>query len=448
MKLESVKSFVLVVLIGISLILSLTLWSYQPNSERTLGGRNITNEIDVGGSSEETKRSMVKPTDIIFHTPNDYYGFIEAENRDALYEQMQNWVITNFEMTADEDDIAASDNAVELVFPDDVPMEIMNSLFTFGTEDVVFPAWSMNRVFIHFIHESKSLYLEFVSSEDNQISTAVINDTNSYEELWSMVMNIDSETLRRYIAINEDTSATYLPAGPVSLPTYSITPTDINPNLFVNILFPTPSAVRETSSQSIGEAYFTDSRQMSIFQNQMRMEYVNHVIPASEEEVMISEVDLLDRSILHINSHSGWTEDYRLEDINLQSHWVNFQLYYQGYPVFSNYKLSTIQQRWDVYQNNFQLMQYDRPLYSFESEFLLRDVDDLTSGENVVAYLANHPEIHLENIQDIKVSYELKYHRDEQESEYIELDPSWYKKENNIWQKIIFDDYSSQEGEE
>lgn len=450
MKIETVKSFTLIVLIGISILLSYTLWSYQPNSSSTIGGETVNKEMDVGGLSDKRKRSMIKPSEMIFHTQDSNYGFINAADRDQLYEQMQNWVITNFEANASEEAFTIANNGVELFFPDEIPIEMMNSLFSFGSDEVIFPSWSVNRIFISFLHESKSLQLEFISSENNRISRAVINDTESYELLLSMITDIDEEKLQKYIAINQETTPIYIPAESVSLPTYSITPKDINPKLFVNILFSNPSVVRETNSETIGEAYFTDSRQLSVYSDRMRMEYVNHATLNMEEETFITEVDLLDRTIIDINSHYGWSriEEYRLEDINSQINRVSFQMYYKGYPVFSNYRLSTIQQRWGYLQNSMQLIEYNRPLFLFDSEFRLREVDDLQSGENVIAYLKNHTDITLENIQDIRIGYELIYKRDDPDSEFIELHPMWYKKENGIWQKINFDEDTSPKGVE
>lgn len=445
MKLENVKSFILVVLIGISILLSFILWNYQPNSTRTIGGETINREMDAGGSSNETKRNLIKPSDIIFHIANSHYGFINAKDQDALYEEMQNWVVTDFGSNANRGD-AASMNGLELIFSDDIPMEIVNSLFVFGSEDVVLPSWSMDRISIRFIHDSKSLQLRFLSNSENRSASAVVNDTNAYETLWSMFSDFDDDLLREYISIGEGTTAYYIPKDRVVLPTYSITPKRISPESFVNILFSNPAVVRETSSQSIGETYFTDSRQLSVYQDRMRMEFVYHVTPAaSDEGVSISGPELLDRTILNINNHSGWTGNYRLEELNTNFNRITFKLYYDGYPVFSSLNLSTIQQRWGVQQNSVQLIEYDRPLYQFESEFGFWE-DDLISGSELMAYLEDNPNEDLENIEYIKVGFELKYQRDDQGSEYLQLDPAWYKKENNIWQKIIFEDSSNGEG--
>ncbi len=448
MKLETIKSFILIVLIGISILLSYTLWSYQPNSSQTISGENINKEMNVGGHSDKRKRNMIKPSEMIFHTEDNHYGFIHGVDRDKLYEQMQNWVITNFE---EENANFKAADGLELFFPDEIPMELMSSLLSFGSDEVMLPSMSINRIFISFLDESKSLQLAFISSENKQISQAVINDTEAYDLLLSMITDIDEETLQPYIAVNQETKPIYIPAEPVRLPTYSITPRDINPKSFVNILFNNPSVVRETNSETIGEAYFTDSRQLSVYSDRMRMEFINHAtLNMDEEDTSISEVELLDRTISDINNHYGWSkiEEYRLEDINPMINRVSFQMYYKGYPVFSNYRLSLIQQRWGYSQNNMQLIEYNRPLFLFDSELLLREADDLPSGENVIAYIENHSDSTLENIQDIRIGYELVYKRDDPDSKFIELYPMWYKKENGIWQKINFDEDTSPKGVE
>lgn len=454
MKLETVKTFMLVTLIGISIILSYTLWSYQPNTNNTISGDIVGDEMDAGGSSEETKRSLIKPSKIIFHEETGYYGFHDTKDQDELFEQMQEWVITNFEVYNSDSTDEYRSRGIEILFPEEIPMEILGSLLTFGADDINFPGWSMNRVFISFVHDSKSLRVEFESEETNAYAEALISDATIYEQLYQRVEELDGDNLREYLVLNEGENPTYFPAGELELATYSITPSEINPALFVNVLFTNPSVVRETNTQTIGEVYFTDNRQLGVYQSGMRMEYISHATPSTDEqdETVFSEVDLLDRSISNVNNHSGWTieprfsQEYRLESLNMDRNEVTFQMYYKGYPVFSSYNLATIRQRWGVSQNTEQLLEYDRPLYSFDGEFLLRETEDLPSGETILSFLEADPSVSTENIQDVTIGYELNYQQEDQESEYFEMQPAWYKMENDNWQKIIFEEENAPRG--
>ena len=452
MKFETIKTFILTVLIGISILLSFTLWSYQPNSNQVISSESGNREVDAGGSGEETKQSLIKPTDIIFHTASGYYGFNDPTAQDQLYQQIQEWSISNYEVLDSDETVERSPEVIELIFGDEIPTKILDPLFNFGPDDIIFPNSSMKRLYISFVHDSKSLQLEFVSDESNQRAVALVNDTNIYEQLSVMMTEMDEDAYREYLVMNEQTNPIYVPSGKVSLSSYSITPTQIQPTLFVNILFPNPAVVRVTNSQTIGEAYFTDNRQMSVYQNGKRMEYISHISPSTDEpDRVINEADLLDRSINNINNHSGWTyelrldQDYRLDDVNLNTNQVTYQMHYKSYPVFNIHKLATIQQRWSVYQNSMQLVEYDRPLYLFDSEFELREIA-LSSGESIISSLETDTDVSMENIQDVRIGYELNYQRDDQNSEYFEMIPAWYKKENNSWQKIVFDEETQGRG--
>ena len=75
MKLETFKTIILTILVGISLLLTFSLWNYQPNYDPLYPtSSNYVNEVDAGGI-EETKRSIIEPINIVFHYDGETYGF-------------------------------------------------------------------------------------------------------------------------------------------------------------------------------------------------------------------------------------------------------------------------------------------------------------------------------------------------------------------------------------
>src|SRR5690606_30309223 len=131
-------------------------------------------------------------------------------------------------------------------------MVVLDSIFTFSlNDDDMEPSGSMERVMISFIADSKSLQLEFISPEMDQLAVALVNDAKTYEYMVEKIADLQKSELTEYLVINEDINPVYFPAGKMDLQKYSITPTEINPSLFVNILFTNPSVVRETRSQTI-----------------------------------------------------------------------------------------------------------------------------------------------------------------------------------------------------
>lgn len=94
MKLETAKSFALVVLVGVSLLLTFGLWTYQPN-QTPVGGPGLLKEIDIGGM-KETKKSLIEPINVIFHTNGSHFGYDEPEKRQGFYNELQSTVLYDF----------------------------------------------------------------------------------------------------------------------------------------------------------------------------------------------------------------------------------------------------------------------------------------------------------------------------------------------------------------
>ena len=81
MKLETLKTLILIVLIGTSLLLTLGTGSIK-SSQTALNNETI-DEVDIGGT-EENRRSIIEPMDIILHANGSYYGFKDPTEREIL----------------------------------------------------------------------------------------------------------------------------------------------------------------------------------------------------------------------------------------------------------------------------------------------------------------------------------------------------------------------------
>lgn len=436
MKLETTKSFILAVLIGISLMLTYGLWSYQPNFD-PLSKTPLVNEVDIGGK-EIMKKDIIEPSSIIYHTNNDHYGFSDPANQSYVFRNMQSWVMDDFETQEVEGNRKAKNYEVEVIFPSPIPMDLVGNIFTFN-EDVILPSWSFQRMYFTFESAKASLKVQFISDNGDQQATAVINNSKNYEKLWSGVSSLDG--MRKYTLFNEARTPIYVPAEKMDLTKRSLTVSPIDASQFVNALFKNPSVVTRPNvgaQNDNGETYYSDSqRQMKVFQEGKGMEFIN---PFTSENNQMDVVNLLDRSITNINEHKGWTGDYRLLDIDANTHVVHYQMYSKGYPVYSSSNLSVIEQQW----RNQLLTKYQRSLFQFGD--LLESVQvDLPSGNDVVNYLKSKSNTNykLENIKDIQLGYKLDYMND---NSYIMLEPAWYMNYNNNWIEIKFEDLANKKG--
>ncbi|WP_085993823.1 YycH family regulatory protein [Oceanobacillus senegalensis] len=429
MKLETVKTVILIVLIVISLFLTFGMWNYQPNYSALNEERP---EDDSLNGSEESIASLIEPTQIIFHQGVKDYGFSDPEQRTEFYQEIQRWSLSRFE-TAKTQDVTNRQYDFEMIFPTTLPMELLDSMFMMKSANLELPSWSFQRVYFTLEPEMEQILVEFVSIDGRDKANAVITGQRELEFVDSF---IEEQDLQEFTVFKEGASKIYIPKGNITMPRQTRAVSFINPNHLVDILFSDPSIVRQSSSSSRGVTYFTDSSQMRVTQNGMLLEFANPVVDNNSN--LLFEEDLLNLSISDINSYRGWTDEYNLMNIKVDQSEITYQMYYNGYPVFDD-RLAVIEQRWGK-----RLVEYIRPL--FRIDLFLNEISvELASSDEVIQYLKEHPNYNLENIKDIQIGYRLNYQGNDRYN--IVFEPSWFINYNGVWMDIDpLDEDSSLQG--
>ncbi|SFB30151.1 Two-component signal transduction system YycFG, regulatory protein YycH [Lentibacillus halodurans] len=434
MQFETVKSFLLCVLVGISLLLTFALWSYKPDIERFTEDV-VEDSTDLGGT-EETMDSLVAPASIIFSNGDNYFGFTDPNDRKSLYEDIQSWSLYDFRTTSSNGPPSET-NQVEIVFPDSIPMALAGNLFKVNG-DVNFPEWGFERIFITFNQDTNSMNMIFLSENGDQQATAVVNNSEKHERLWEYLTTY--EGLSEFSRVETAGRTFYVPSNRVEVSTKSIAVQSINSRHMVDALF-TNSDLVSRNRVSENEIYFTDSARgiMRVYPNRRTMEFQNPLETSYEQ---MDPVELLKQSSANINDHRGWTDDYHLMDLNINgsANTVSYQMYYEGYPIFGNNYSSIIEQQYRAEV----LYQYNRPLFDLGNYLGEDDSSELMSGSEVIDHLENSSDYDMEKVYDIKVGYDLTYQSD---ADAITLDPSWFMDYNGSWQKIDFQDDSQQHRE-
>jgi regulatory protein YycH of two-component signal transduction system YycFG len=428
MKLETIKTFILIILIGTSLLLTFGLWTYQPN-DNELDNVELVNEVNIGGT-EESRNTMMQPNTIIFHSADQHLGFGDPAHQHALFEKLQNWEMNGLHVRETETDRMQEDDEVELQFPVEIPMEMVPRIFTMDEDAEEMPSWSFDRMFITFDQDALTLQITFQSIDGRRMADTVITNSEHYDELWSEVT--EQEHVIEFLMIDEGDRPVYFPEEPMEMTQHSLSVTHVSPDMLVSALFPSPSVVSRSISpdRNLGGSYYTDGvREMSIDQTGNMMEFFD---PSSTDYPRMSMTELMRTSISNINDHMGWTGEYNLQEIDRALNKVSYQMYYDDYPVFNNYRMTDIVQEW----RNQRLHRYDRPLFRLNNS-LGSEQTEIMSGERLYYNLLDSS-YNLENITDIRVGYELIYH-DVDLNDYVTLKPSWFAKYNNTWQEIQFD---------
>ncbi|SDQ05245.1 YycH family regulatory protein [Virgibacillus salinus] len=431
MNLETIKSYILVVLVGVSLLLTFALWSSQPEYPMVKTDEFV-DSVNLGGK-KETKKTIIEPKSVIFQNNDNYYSFTDQVDRKSFYEDMQSWVLYEFQ-TKSTGERPSEENQLEIIFPEALPMELAGDLFTFNS-DVYLPDWNFKRLFITFNRNSSSLNIMFKSSNGEKQATAVVNNPDKFERLWNYLTTY--EGLTEYLRVELAGSPIYIPKHKVVEPRRSIAVREINSNLMIDALFNNTDIVRGTQV-SENEVYYTDSARgiMRVYQNRRTMVFQNPIKSPYEQ---MNSNELIERSIANINENNGWTDEFNLMGINMTSNTISYQMYYEGLPVFSNTNSSIIQQQF----RGSELNQYSRPLFTLNNLLGGDDSMELRSGSDVVIYLENSSRYKMENVNDIKVGYHLSYRGSD---DAVTLEPAWFIHYNGNWQQLNFEVITQQKG--
>lgn len=429
MNIETIKSFILTILVLISILLTFSLWNYKPDYDRIYNApHDYVNEVDIGGA-EVSKKDIIQPNLMIFHYKDDFFGFSRLRDQQNLYKDMQSWVIYDFEPNATQINLEKS-NKLEIIFPTAIPMQVVGSIFHFYEDfsEELMPSWSFERMYIVFNEEDSTLSIQFMSLDGKQQSEAIVNNSSIYNELMSYMA--DKELLTEYTLFDSAKQLIYLPLERIEMIRRSLTVENIETSLLVDALFSNPSLV----SHNIRESSFSDGqRALNIIQEGRSMEYYN---PIETDDNEIDMIELLEQSIENINEHKGWTEDYHLDDIAMSTNKVRYRMHYDGYPVFNNIDLSIIEQQW----RGDDLHLYIRLLFTL-NDSLGGDTINLPSGNELINYLKNNSKYKIDKINDIQIGYKLLYLEDASYS--VVLEPAWYIDYDGNWIEIKFDEFET-----
>ncbi|MRH44378.1 hypothetical protein GH741_17175 [Aquibacillus halophilus] len=433
MKLETFKSISLVFLIVLSLLLTLGIWNYHPDYDYDTDDRSAI-EAKIEDGHVETKKSIIEPSSIIFHQGENHYGFAQKSKEEELYSYMQTWSLYDINTTPiDEDtDFSTETNSVEVIFPTEIPVEILQDIFTVDEEIITGRAF--DRMLVMLNEDLTIGQLVFSHKKTDMKFSANIQNMDEVRQQINSFKN--QSTLQEFLSFGAgDSSPIYVPRE-VEMYRRPLTAKSISKTTLRNVLFNNPSAVR-SSELITGEDKYTDGQtaEMVVYDDYY-MEYTN---PTSSENRLMDGRQLINQTLEFVNDHEGWTTDvkdeYVLYGLDVQSKTALFRLTYDGIPVFERDSLSTIM----VTLRNQNVYQYNRPLiqlgltFEYESE-----KENLQTGQQVITFLQNSRRYATTSIEDVAIGYKIE---EQSAIQYaFVLTPKWFINVNNNWEEIDFID--------
>lgn len=430
MRYENIKSIILTILVVTSVVITWSLWTYQPNYE-TMENANYVQEVAL--SEQKEINNIVKPDTVLYHHKDVHYGTTDSGELDRTIQELKGWSFLDIENISDEvkniSDFVQAEGNVEIIFPDVVPFELYKNAI--NIEDKNTPEFKFNRIVFNVENRSKEdglvYFIQYGNPKEQHIYVSHISfaDVKGYKNQFYDVSN----QLTPYFAFKAtDERTLFIPDIQTNLTSFKYFLNRLDAEKFKDALFSDPSFVQKNYVTNNEE--YTDGSSMMMVDNDTKM--LSYVNPAEETNTVMSSNDLLLKGIDFVNEHGGWTGNYSYAGIDELNQKVNFRLHHDnGYPIFNENGLSEIVQVW----GQKEIHKYIRPSFALDVPLRSETTEvTLNSGREVLEFIKTKKGFKAESIEELVIGYRMS--KDSNEPQLINLVPSWYYRYDNTWAQI------------
>lgn len=419
---ETAKTILLFVLVGLSLFLTFSIWSYTPNYE-TIEQQTT---VDVSIAEKRKVEEVIQPYKVIIQQ-DELKGTIHAERLRELTGDLMKWSVTELTQYTQAfekeklEKLLDRPGTIMVYYQGEVPFRAYENVIDVADPNV--PESSFDRVVI--TREGKNNYLIYFINREHAyyyVATAHVPSVDQFERFLATW----SEQLDPYEVIdNKSSSLVAVPSEEVSFETQTYYQEEINPTKFRDALFQDPNAVRRSQVNAQLEEYADDHALMTV---DTELKMLKYVYPSAESQEIAIPSELLFNAIDFINEHGGWTDEYRYVYMDPLTRYIKFQLFVHGLPVYSD--TPGVTEIIQYYGENH-VFRYNRPYYSFDSTLLLeREEQTIMSGIDFMSVLKQDADVSYESIEDVSPGYVMV--QDPEQRLFI-LEPSWFYMIGHQW---------------
>ena len=430
MNFERAKSIILIILVGSSIFLTWSIWTYEPKYKKFDQSDYLKIESD-----KQIVSDVIKPVSILFHRDERHYLTRNPAQVDKIEREFLRWTFSSMKelslkmVQKDFDDFVHENGSVEIQFSDDVPISLYKTVLDISDQEV--QDFSFDRILIKqkdLQNQEAAVY--FVSYDQQTIYQGMV----PAKGLKAFMNDFYHKDYPEYTAHMLDGKKTiFVPKNQVKANRYQYYIDYLDIGNLKDALFMYPKYVRQ-ESVARGEEYTDGTRLMTVNKENSLISYIN---PAQKSKVIGNPSDLLEKSIDFINDHAGWKEgNYRFAYMSENEQRVVFRLAVDGYPAFNEYGMTEIEEVW----GKEEIYSYERPYFSLASALPSDDAEQtLPSGNEVLLYLKEQKNIDYSSIQDITVGYKLNKSLDSKLVTLMTLEPAWYYRIGDRWQAVPFE---------
>ncbi len=441
MNFERAKSIILIILVGTSIFLTWSIWTYEPEYDLF----EQSSEFIKIKSDVQIVSDVIKPVSILFHGNGQHFQTSNPAEINEMEKEFSQWRFSGIKEVSVKrlqrkfDDFVHEDGSIEIEFSDDIPISLYKTVLNITDKEV--PEFSFDRIIIKqkdISGNESAVY--FVSYDQEKIYQGMVNSKKLRNFMDSFYRG-SYDKHPEYTAETINSKRTlFVPENPVKINRleYYIDYLDIGD--LKSALFINPKYVRQ-EPVSVGEEYTDGTRLMTVNKDNYLISYIN---PAQKSKLFDSSSDLLQKSIDFINDHAGWeNNNYRFAYMSENEQRVVFRLFVNGYPTFNESGMTEIEQIW----GKEEIYSYDRPYFKLDSVLpSVGSPETLQSGKEVVNQLKSKDNIDFNSVEDISIGYKLNKSLDSKLVTLVTLEPTWYYRVGDKWFIVPFEEGGGQSG--
>lgn len=420
---ELIKTVVLILLIALSITLTFSIWTFTPKYPTI--EQQPTVDISISKKNEIT--GVIKPYKLLFNFEDGLKGTADPVEIEEIVNEIKKWTISDLKLVdrnfdKDKLDISIGEkNRFSLFFPTEVPLSVYSNVL--NIEELKIPESTFDRIIFEWNALNATMNISFISKKNKLLYSASANAI----DISRLKQNVLAKgaNFSEYVELRPgETPFIVVPVDRVELQRNTYSQGEISPSRFRDALFRDPNSVKRSQIENNLNEFQDDRAIMTINTLTKDLDYVH---PTSKSNELAIPSELLFNTFDFINEHGGWTDDYRYSYIDPLSRYVEYQLYVQGIPVFSDTTTTKIKLTWGLDQ----IYRYMRPYYTLDSSLPSEtEVKVLPSGLEVGEMLIESKEIDFGIVEEIITGYYMKHDRD---FNLFMLEPAWYYLINDNW---------------
>ncbi|WP_227936920.1 YycH family regulatory protein [Alkalihalobacillus deserti] len=439
MNYEHIKTTILIVLIGVSIVLTWQLYTFQPEMAFLDDTTRYVPSDSLNAEREERKlKDVIRPEQIIVHHHNKFARIPNKDERFAkVYENLLRSSLIEIDLLATGPfPKKLETDGIELIFPTAIPIDLFLDLFELSEEEFMMTLTQVNRLYLYG-SPGGNVHMQLLSVEEERVVELGTNLSTTELATFSEPFNeyIEMRTVLEPTSSNSTklTAAVYVPTEPVKVARLSFQTSSLSTEFYKQTLFTDPGSVKYYQ-QSDGEDSYTDGNRIITMQNNgLFMEYINPAFIDSKER---NSKHIIQSSYEFVNGHGGWSDEYLLanwQSIDTRDD-ASFILHVNGYPVMNFEGQGSMSL--DISRSGNQVVNYTRPLFELDNTPI--DVSEqvhLPSGEKVLEQLKQQEFFDPKQLTKVVVGYELVART----TSFVTVEPHWFAYYRNHWQKVTFE---------